>query len=157
MIRGERRLAFQYAADEKLWAHAMVIASSVDRDAWKEVVKEFVQTELSGNVVSHDTKSGRAPLRVAYSLFSGEGAASGSVFLLVQFTVLTLLSPSESAGTAEVAHRQYVRSASASPSPRLCHASDAELSACLCSANSVGSSVKMGRDGSDDRLESNDC
>ena len=29
LLRGERRAAYQYAADEKLWAHAMVIASSI--------------------------------------------------------------------------------------------------------------------------------
>ncbi|THH33921.1 hypothetical protein EUX98_g247 [Antrodiella citrinella] len=80
LIRGERRLAFQYAADEKLWAHAMVIASSIDRDSWKDVVKEFVQTELSSNAASSDVNSaalkGREPLRVAYSLFAGQGAES---------------------------------------------------------------------------------
>lgn len=82
LIRGERRLAFQYAADEKLWAHAMVIASSIDRDAWKEVVKEFVRTELASNTSTTGSGKasasiGREPLRVAYSLFAGQGTASG--------------------------------------------------------------------------------
>ncbi|KAH8106975.1 Sec23-binding domain of Sec16-domain-containing protein [Cristinia sonorae] len=72
LIRGERRLAFQYAADEKLWAHAMVIASSIDRDAWKEVVREFIQAELTIN----SSAAGRESLRVAYSLYAGHGAAS---------------------------------------------------------------------------------
>ncbi|TCD71886.1 hypothetical protein EIP91_000018 [Steccherinum ochraceum] len=81
LVRGERRLAFQYAADEKLWAHAMVIASSVDREAWRDVVKEFVHAELASTATGSSEAlasavKGREALRVAYSLFAGEGAAS---------------------------------------------------------------------------------
>ncbi|KAI0797906.1 Sec23-binding domain of Sec16-domain-containing protein [Abortiporus biennis] len=84
LVRGERRAAFQYAADEKLWAHAMVIASSIDKDAWKEVVAEFVRSELEDKdtVTSAPGKSigrpshGKEALRVAYSLFAGSGAAA---------------------------------------------------------------------------------
>lgn len=89
LVRGERRAAFQYAADEKLWAHAMVIASSIDKDAWKEVVGEFVRTELatkdteslpSGGRIGKPASTGRhEPLRVAYSLFAGQGAAAGKL------------------------------------------------------------------------------
>ncbi|KAF7363489.1 Protein transport protein sec16 [Mycena sanguinolenta] len=43
LVRGERRKAYHYALDEKLWAHAMLIASSIDRDAWKETVNEFFE------------------------------------------------------------------------------------------------------------------
>ncbi|KAI0079939.1 hypothetical protein K474DRAFT_1638790 [Panus rudis PR-1116 ss-1] len=92
LVRGERRAAFQYAADEKLWAHAMVIASSIDKEAWKEVVSEFVRTELAspeavrnalspGAPAKPATSNGREPLRVAYSLFAGQGAASVQEFL----------------------------------------------------------------------------
>jgi hypothetical protein len=91
LIRGERRQACHYALDEKLWAHAMVIASSIDRDAWQEVVKEFIRADLgSGDVKDgakrNDPRQGSSPtptpdghesLRVAYSLFAGQGAASG--------------------------------------------------------------------------------
>lgn len=92
LIRGERRQAYHYALDEKLWAHAMVIASSIDRDAWQEVVKEFIRVELGSNDVKEDrtktndpkqgslltsTSDGRESLRVAYSLFAGQGATSG--------------------------------------------------------------------------------
>ena len=86
LLRGDRRAAYQYAADEKLWAHAMVIASSIDKEAWKEVVNEFVRSELSGTETAdgalartHGVKPavvGREPLRVAYSLFAGYGAAA---------------------------------------------------------------------------------
>ncbi len=89
LLRGDRAGAYQYAADEKLWAHAMVIASSIDKDTWKEVVNEFVRSELTSKDPSPSkgvaglttgTKvvaTGREPLRVAYSLFAGHGSASG--------------------------------------------------------------------------------
>ncbi|KAI0306558.1 Sec23-binding domain of Sec16-domain-containing protein [Multifurca ochricompacta] len=86
LARGERRAAYHYALDERLWAHAMIIASSIDRESWKEVVNEFIRTELSSQIVTdapgsihRDTTSigtGREPLKVAYSLYSGQGAAS---------------------------------------------------------------------------------
>ncbi|KAI0703606.1 Sec23-binding domain of Sec16-domain-containing protein [Cytidiella melzeri] len=84
LVRGDRRGAYQYAADEKLWAHAMVIASSIDKESWKEVVTEFVRSELSGASIGAALSGapgkstldrGREPLRVAYSLFAGQGAS----------------------------------------------------------------------------------
>ncbi|KAF7294895.1 Protein transport protein sec16 [Mycena indigotica] len=78
LVRGERRKAYHFALDEKLWAHAMIIASSVDRDAWKEAVNEFLRAELGPNSLgdSAQLKNGREGLRVAYSLYSGQGAAA---------------------------------------------------------------------------------
>lgn len=77
-----------YALDQKLWAHAMVIASSIDKDAWKEVVNEFIQTELGRQeeapVTAHpgssdSQSSGRDSLRVAYRFFSGQAAGAGEL------------------------------------------------------------------------------
>jgi hypothetical protein len=79
LIQGDRKKAYQYALDEKLWAHAMVIASSVDKEAWKEVVTEFVRTELGAsgaNKGSGASSNGREPLRVAYNVFAGQGASA---------------------------------------------------------------------------------
>jgi hypothetical protein len=88
LVRGERRQAYHYALDEKLWAHAMVIASSIDKEAWKDVVSEFLKGELG----VHDAQrtalvgrgrepvppsNGREWLRVVYSLFSGQGPTAG--------------------------------------------------------------------------------
>lgn len=88
LLRGERRKAYHYALDERLWAHAMIIASSIDRDSWKETVNEFLRTELGAkDNRSKGTTSvpgvqsptnGREGLRVAYSLYSGQGSASGT-------------------------------------------------------------------------------
>lgn len=84
LTRGERKRAYHYALDEKLWAHAMVIASSIDKDAWKEVVGEFLKAELTSK--SSETSSGiihgRESLRVVYSLFSGQGPSASKPFLL---------------------------------------------------------------------------
>ncbi|KAH8833595.1 Sec23-binding domain of Sec16-domain-containing protein [Flagelloscypha sp. PMI_526] len=87
LLRGERRQAYNFALDEKLWSHAMVIASSLDREAWKEVVTEFLKGEMGAKVdgaallkppssESGGLVNGLESLRVVYSLFSGHGAAS---------------------------------------------------------------------------------
>ncbi|KIP09567.1 hypothetical protein PHLGIDRAFT_102512, partial [Phlebiopsis gigantea 11061_1 CR5-6] len=108
LLRGDRRLAYQYAADERLWAHAMVIASSVDKEAWKEVVTEFLRSELSATGAAPLAPgaagpqiTGREPLKVAYSLFAGQGPASGwsspfgieYMFLKSNLSVQELLPP----------------------------------------------------------------
>ncbi|KAI0362216.1 hypothetical protein OH77DRAFT_1507802 [Trametes cingulata] len=78
LARGDRRGACHYAADEKLWPHALVIASSIDKETWKDVVTEWVRAELAkGNGTGQgEVTEGREALRVAYSLFGGNGAAS---------------------------------------------------------------------------------
>jgi hypothetical protein len=88
LTQGERRAAYRYALDERLWAHAMIIASSIDKDAWKEVTNEFIRSELNSQGIVDATGSGRRdtitpgtgrePLKVAYSLYSGQGAASSA-------------------------------------------------------------------------------
>ena len=87
LLRGQRKQAYHYALDEKLWAHAMVISSSIDKDAWKEVVSEFLKSEL-GTQDSIPLMNGREGLRVAYSLFSGQGSAAGKNHFLVLFLFL---------------------------------------------------------------------
>ncbi|KAI0062273.1 hypothetical protein BV25DRAFT_1804047 [Artomyces pyxidatus] len=86
LMRGDRRKAYHYALDERLWAHALVIASSVDKEAWKEAVNEFIQAEVGSKGIANlsvglrgkepSTVSGREALTVAYGLYSGQGAAA---------------------------------------------------------------------------------
>ncbi|KAI0831400.1 Sec23-binding domain of Sec16-domain-containing protein [Trametes gibbosa] len=78
LAKGDRRGACHYAADEKLWPHALVIASSIGKDTWKEVVTEWVRAELAkgSSQTQGDATEGREGLRVAYSLYGGNGAAS---------------------------------------------------------------------------------
>ncbi|KAI9070392.1 hypothetical protein FKP32DRAFT_1639839 [Trametes sanguinea] len=76
LAKGDRRGACHYAADEKLWSHALVIASSIDKETWKEVVTEWIRAELASNSTPSQGDEGREALRVAYSLFGGNGAAA---------------------------------------------------------------------------------
>ncbi|KAK0210780.1 Sec23-binding domain of Sec16-domain-containing protein [Desarmillaria ectypa] len=89
LLHGERKKAYHYALDEKLWAHAMVIASGIDKDAWEEVVNEFLRTELGvkedpsrnslqvrGSEALLPSVNGWEGLRAAYRLYSGQGASS---------------------------------------------------------------------------------
>lgn len=79
LLRGERRQAYHYALDQKLWSHAMIIASGIDKEAWQEVVNEFLKTELGTQPPSMGPSNGRESLRVVYSLLSGQGAKAGNV------------------------------------------------------------------------------
>jgi hypothetical protein len=79
LLRGDKKQAYRYALDEKLWAHALLIASSVDKESWKEVAHEFIKTELSRNQGpdgGDSTLAGREALQVAYGLFAGNGSAA---------------------------------------------------------------------------------
>lgn len=80
LLAGERRQAYQYALDEKLWAHAMLIARSLEADAWMEAVQVFLTTELDAvsSAMPSNDKSAHAlqGLKVAYGLFGGLGASS---------------------------------------------------------------------------------
>ena len=104
LLKGEKRLAYHYALDERLWAHAMVISSSIDKDAFREVVNEFIRTELctkednkvastssiTRQDVTRGATNGRECLRLAYSLYSGQTVAAGeSCVLFVYIHPLT--------------------------------------------------------------------
>ena len=93
LLKGEKRLAYHYALDEKLWAHAMVISSSIDKDAFREVVNEFIKTELCTKEDrpalsppsiprqqdgARGATNGRECLRLAYSLYSGQTVTAGT-------------------------------------------------------------------------------
>ena len=69
LLKGDRRSAVRFALDRSLWAHAFIIASSLDKDAWQEAVSEFARTELA-STTDHDS------LRVAYSVFAGLGSGA---------------------------------------------------------------------------------
>ncbi|KAH8117565.1 Sec23-binding domain of Sec16-domain-containing protein [Phellopilus nigrolimitatus] len=76
ILKGEKRKAYHYALDEKLWAHAMIISSSMDKDAFKEVVNEFIRTELGVKPGAQTVVNGYESLRLAYSLYSGQSSAA---------------------------------------------------------------------------------
>lgn len=77
LLRGERRKAYHYALDEKMWAHALLLANGLDKDSWKEAVQEFLRAELmSPGQGSSSASNGRESLRIMYSLIAGQGAAA---------------------------------------------------------------------------------
>ena len=65
LLRGEREKAVWYAVDRKLWGHAMMIASTMSRDIWKQVAQEFVRhgVKASGENVES--------LAALYDVFAG--------------------------------------------------------------------------------------
>jgi hypothetical protein len=69
LVKGDKREAVKYALDNRLYTHALVIASGTDKDLTVAVVKEFLDYDLGGSL-----SSGREPLKVAYSLLAGGGA-----------------------------------------------------------------------------------
>lgn len=73
LLKGQRVAAVQLAMRENLWPHAMIIASCVNKDLWKQVVNCFVRQELGGQVDDTVQSNGRESLRVLYSLLSGQG------------------------------------------------------------------------------------
>ena len=46
LLHGEREKAVWHAVDNCLWAHAMLLASTLDQSIWKQVSQEFVRREV---------------------------------------------------------------------------------------------------------------
>lgn len=65
LLQGERERAVWYAVDRKMWPHAMVIASTLDKAVWKQVLHEFVRLEV--RTFSENTE----PLSALYEIFAG--------------------------------------------------------------------------------------
>ena len=75
LMHGKRKEAVDLAISERLFAHALVISSSMDKDAWRMVVDRFLSDEV--RPASADAVSGHLQgLQVAYSHLAGQGAAS---------------------------------------------------------------------------------
>ncbi|CAG8527417.1 9166_t:CDS:2, partial [Ambispora leptoticha] len=73
LLKGDRVSAVRLAMRNNLWSHALIIASCVNKDLWKEVVNEFVRQELSVEACEPAQSNGRESLRVLYALLSGQG------------------------------------------------------------------------------------
>ena len=81
LLGGDRESATQYAMENDMWAHALIIAQSHHGDHFKHVIQGFMNRQLFVNTdlipqVATDQKS----LRMLYSVFSGAGADAGNVF-----------------------------------------------------------------------------
>ncbi|KAI9828001.1 MAG: hypothetical protein M1819_006844 [Sarea resinae] len=65
LLKGDREKAIWNAVDKRLWAHALLISSSVSKDIWKQVVQEFVRQEV------RSLGENSQPLAALYEIFAG--------------------------------------------------------------------------------------
>ena len=70
LLNGDRTSAVWHAVDRRLWSHAMLIAGTVSKDLWKQVVQDFVRNEVK------TLGSGIESLAVLYEVFAGNGEES---------------------------------------------------------------------------------
>jgi hypothetical protein len=70
LLKGDRKAALRHTLDRQLWPHALLIATSLHKETWKEVVAEFIKTDLGSG-------KDKAALQIAYGLFAGLGASAG--------------------------------------------------------------------------------
>ncbi|KAJ5669346.1 hypothetical protein N7462_010416 [Penicillium macrosclerotiorum] len=65
LVQGDREKAVWGAVDRRLWGHAMVLASTMDKSVWKQVVQEFVRREI------RSTSANTESLAALYEIFGG--------------------------------------------------------------------------------------
>ena len=65
LLRGARQEAVWFAVDKRLWSHAILIASTLSRDVWGQVVQEFVKHEV--RPAGENTEA----LSALYAIFGG--------------------------------------------------------------------------------------
>ena len=65
LLKGDRQAAVWHAVDHRLWSHALLVASTLPRDLWRQVVQEFVKQEVKG--AGFNTES----LSALYEIFGG--------------------------------------------------------------------------------------
>lgn len=65
LLHGEREKAAWHAVDNHLWAHAMLLASTLDKSVWRQVSQEFVRQEVK--TFGDNTES----LAALYQIFAG--------------------------------------------------------------------------------------
>lgn len=70
LLRGEREKAVWLAVDNKLYSHAMLISSTLERDTWRKVVQEFVRKDVRSP--DHPNHS----LAALYEVFAGDSEDS---------------------------------------------------------------------------------
>ncbi|KAL8700237.1 MAG: hypothetical protein Q9201_005555 [Fulgogasparrea decipioides] len=65
LLQGDREKAVWHAVDRRMWAHAMVLASTLDKSVWKQVLHEFTRLEVKP--FGENTE----PLAALYEVFAG--------------------------------------------------------------------------------------
>lgn len=46
LLHGEQEKAVWYAADQRLWAHSLILASTLHPDIWRQALQEFIRQEI---------------------------------------------------------------------------------------------------------------
>lgn len=65
LIQGDREKAVWHALDRRMWAHAMLISSTMEKNIWKQVLQEFIRQEVKS--FGDNTES----LAALYQIFAG--------------------------------------------------------------------------------------
>ncbi|KAL8941404.1 MAG: hypothetical protein Q9211_001845 [Gyalolechia sp. 1 TL-2023] len=65
LLQGEREKAVWLAVDQRMWAHAMLLSSTLDKSIWKQVLHEFTRLEVT--TFGKNTES----LAALYEVFAG--------------------------------------------------------------------------------------
>ncbi|OAX84958.1 hypothetical protein ACJ72_00660 [Emergomyces africanus] len=65
LLAGEREKAAWEAVDGRLWGHAMLISSTLDKSVWKQVIQEFIRREVKA--IGNNTES----MAALYEIFAG--------------------------------------------------------------------------------------
>jgi hypothetical protein len=80
LFQGDREGACQFAAENDMWAHALVITSSLETDLFKCMITQFIHRELfsSNTQLIPQIPADKKALRMLYSVFNGAGADAGN-------------------------------------------------------------------------------
>lgn len=80
LAHGDREGACQFAAENDMWAHALIISQSQGSEAFKRVMAQFIDRELfstGDDELKVQAPADKKSLRMLYSVFSGAGADAG--------------------------------------------------------------------------------
>lgn len=101
LLNGDRKGAVDFAVQEDLWAHALIISSCVDKELWQQVIKNFVDREMNCTPEMRQQRNfnniagNNQALRVMYSLFSGAGGIASKFYIVYVLYKTDLLVLSE--------------------------------------------------------------
>jgi hypothetical protein len=90
LAQGDREGACQFAIENDMWAHALIISQSHNTDHFKHVISQFIDRELfsSSTQLIPQIPGDKKSLRMLYSVFNGAGAEAGNVFTPTLVTIV---------------------------------------------------------------------
>ena len=97
LMQGDRQNAIRKAIDQKMWGHALLIASSVNQIVWRETVEQFIRSELR-DTGTKDFDN----LRFLYGVLGGEGLDAVNELLPPMNRMVSSIHPSATLRTPRV-------------------------------------------------------